>query len=151
MSTEKFSKEQELARELSKRGMSRRQMLKVGALLGLGSASMAALAACAPPAAAPAAPKAAEAPKAEAPAEKPAEPAKSIFDAGEGANGAWPKSVVADPSARSVVVRAVVRVVAERHSSAPAITRLPQTQPTLTIQTTLTIHRFHSQQLLGWA
>ena len=96
MSTKKFSHEEELARELGKRGMSRRQMLKVGALLGLGSASMAALAACAPPAAAPAAPKAADAPKAEAPA---AEPAKSIFDAGEGSDGKWPKSVVADPAA----------------------------------------------------
>ena len=96
MSTKKFSREEELARELSKRGMSRRQMLKVGALLGLGSASMAALAACAPPAVAPAAPKAADAPKAEAPA---AEPAKSIFDAGAGADGKWPKSVVADPAA----------------------------------------------------
>ena len=94
MTTGKFKKEEELARELNKRGLSRRQMLKVGAMLGLGGA----LAACAPAAPA-AAPKAAEAPKAEAPAEKPAEPVANLFDAGAGADGAWPKSAVADPAA----------------------------------------------------
>jgi multiple sugar transport system substrate-binding protein len=95
MSTKKFKKEEEFGRELSKRGYSRRQILRLGAMLGMGGA---ALAACAPPAAAP---KAAEAPAA-APTEKPAEaaPVVSLFDAAEGADAAWPKSSVADPAAK---------------------------------------------------
>ena len=88
MTTGKFKKEEELARELNKRGLSRRQMLKVGAMLGLGGA----LAACAP-----AAQKAAEAPKA---ADKPAEVVANLFDASAGADGAWPKSAVAEPAAK---------------------------------------------------
>ncbi|NJM39772.1 MAG: hypothetical protein HC853_02865 [Anaerolineae bacterium] len=85
----KLKKEEELARELSKRGYSRRQILKIGAMLGMGGASLAALSACAAPPAA--APKAADAPAA-APTEAPAEvaPSTSIFDANEAADGAGP-------------------------------------------------------------
>lgn len=99
------SHEEELARLLKQRGLTRRQVLKIGAMLGMSGASLAALSACAaPPAQAPAAPAAeapaaaTEAPAAEAPAEQPAQPAESIFDATEGADAAWPKSVIADPS-----------------------------------------------------
>src|SRR3954454_8457590 len=101
------SHEEELARELTRRGLSRREVLKVGLRLGLGATSMGALlAACggaAAPAAAPtaapapaaAAPTAAPAPAAEAPT---AAPQTSLFDASEGANGQWPQNAVADPT-----------------------------------------------------
>ena len=91
MSTKKFGNEEALAHEMKKRGYSRRQVLRLGALLGM---SGAALAACAAPPAS--APKAAEAPKAEAPAE----PVANLFDATAGADGAWPKSSVAEPAAK---------------------------------------------------
>ena len=95
MTTRKFQKEADLAREMSKRGYSRRQILKLGALLGMGGASMSVLAACAPSAA----PKAAEAPVA-APTSAAAEPVAALFDASAGADGAWPKSSVAEPAAK---------------------------------------------------
>jgi multiple sugar transport system substrate-binding protein len=105
METRKFSKEEELARELTKRGYSRRQILKIGAALGLGGTSMAVLAACAaPPVQAPAAPaapaeqKPAEAPAAAEPTTAPEQQAESIFDPAEGADCEWPKSVVPDPT-----------------------------------------------------
>jgi len=91
------SHEEELARELSKRGLTRRQILKVGAMLGMGSASMALLSACAPRAAAPAG---GAAPAAPAPTEAAPQTAQSIFDANEAADGAWPKSAVADPTSK---------------------------------------------------
>ena len=101
------SHEEELARELTRRGLSRREVLKVGLRLGLGATSMGALlAACggaAAPAAAPtaapapaaAAPTAAPAPAAEAPT---AAPQTSLFDASEGADAQWPQNAVADPT-----------------------------------------------------
>jgi len=102
------SHEEELARELTRRGLSRREVLKVGLRLGLGATSMGALlAACggaatpAAPAAAPtaapaaAAPTAAPAPAAEAPT---AAPQTSLFDASEGADAQWPQNAVADPA-----------------------------------------------------
>jgi multiple sugar transport system substrate-binding protein len=100
------SHEEELARLLKQRGLTRRQVLRVGALLGMSGASMAVLSACAaPPASVPAAPAAeapaAEAPAAEAPAaEAPAQPAQSIFDAAVGADASWPKSVISDPTSK---------------------------------------------------
>src|SRR5689334_15624604 len=98
------SHEEELARELTRRGFSRREVLKIGLRLGLGATSMGALlAACggspaapaAAPTAAPAAeaPTAAPAPAAEAPT---AAPQTSLFDASEGATGQWPQNAVAD-------------------------------------------------------
>src|SRR5215813_6210969 len=99
------SHEEELARELRRRGLSRREVLKVGLRLGLGATSMGALlAACggttapaAAPTAAPAAaaPTAAPAPAAEAPTAAPADQQGSIFDEGEGAQGPWPQVAVA--------------------------------------------------------
>src|SRR5580765_4052242 len=98
-----LSHEEELARELTRRGLSRREVLKIGLRLGLGATSMGALlAACggaATPAAAPTAapapaaeaPTAAAAPAAEAPTAAPADQQGSIFDAAEGAQGPWPQ------------------------------------------------------------
>lgn len=88
--------EDELARELKRRGLNRREILKVGARLGLSGVAMSALlAACGQ---APAQPSGgAEAPTT-APA--PAEPtAISLFDQGEG-NAGWPGSGVSDPAER---------------------------------------------------
>ncbi|MEP7187781.1 MAG: sugar ABC transporter substrate-binding protein, partial [Roseiflexaceae bacterium] len=99
------SHEEELARELTRRGMSRREVLKFGLRLGLGATSMGALlAACGgttPPAAAPGgtAPTAAAAPAPAADAPTAAPPATSLYDASEGSDAAWPKSSVADPTA----------------------------------------------------
>ena len=95
------SHEEELANELRKRGLTRRQILKIGALLGMGGASMAALSACAAPpsASAPSAQEPAAATEAP-PAEQPAQPSTSIFDAAEGADANWPKSVFSDPTAK---------------------------------------------------
>src|SRR4051795_6292019 len=96
------SHEEELARELTRRGLSRREVLKFGLRLGLGATSMGALlAACggspapaaAPGAAAPTA--AAPAPAADAPT---AAPQTALFDASEGATGQWPQNAVADPT-----------------------------------------------------
>src|SRR5215217_3791351 len=97
------SHEEELARELTRRGLSRREVLKIGLRLGLGATSLSALlTACggaAAPAAAPpptAAPAAAEAPTA-APA---ADQGGSIFDAAEGAQGPWPQVAVPEPTSK---------------------------------------------------
>ncbi|MFM7677781.1 MAG: extracellular solute-binding protein, partial [Roseiflexaceae bacterium] len=82
--------EEELAREMRRRGMSRRDVIRIGLQLGLGAASMGMLlAACGQSAST----------DAEKPAEEPAaEPAsESIFDANAGNTGAWPASAVADP------------------------------------------------------
>jgi multiple sugar transport system substrate-binding protein len=98
------SHEEELARELTRRGFSRREVLKVGLRLGLGATSLGALlSACGGAAAPAAAPTAAPAAGAAAPtaapaADAPAAPASSIYDAAEGADAAWPKSTVADPA-----------------------------------------------------
>ncbi len=104
-----FQHEKELAQELMRRGMSRREVIKMGLRLGLGATSMAALlAACggqtapagqtaAPTSAAGAAPTPAPAPTAAsgaAPQENP------LYNETEGAQGPWPKNVVADPSAK---------------------------------------------------
>jgi multiple sugar transport system substrate-binding protein len=95
------SHEEELARELLRRGMSRRQVLRVGLQLGLGATSLGALlAACGATPAQPggntAAPTAA--PAADAPTAAPAANAQtSIFDPAEGAQGTWPTSATADP------------------------------------------------------
>ncbi len=96
------SHEEELARELTRRGFSRREVLKFGLRLGLGATSMGALLAACGGASQPAAPAggaatAAPAPAAEAPTA--AAPATSLYDASEGADAAWPKSSVADPTA----------------------------------------------------
>jgi multiple sugar transport system substrate-binding protein len=97
------SHEEELARELMRRGFSRRQVIMIGLRLGLGATGMGALlAACggtpasnpAGGGAATAAPAAAAATA--APAAAPT--AVSIYDPGEGADAAWPKSAVADPT-----------------------------------------------------
>src|SRR5262249_56658132 len=105
--------EEELARELRRRGLSRREVLKVGLRLGLGATSLGALlAACGgttPPAAAPTAAPAgapAEAPTAAAPAADAATAAPaadqhaSIFDQNEGAQGPRPKPPVAEPASQ---------------------------------------------------
>lgn len=97
------SHEEELARELTRRGLSRREVLKVGLRLGLGATSLSALlAACGGTAATPAAPAAeaptaapAPAPAAEAPTAAP--PQTALFDSNEGASGPWPQNAVADP------------------------------------------------------
>ena len=93
----KFKTEEAFGRELSKRGYSRRQILRLGAMLGMGGAALAACAA--PPHAAP---KAAEAPAA-APTEKPAEaaPVASLFDAAEGADAALAQVGCGRPSRQS--------------------------------------------------
>jgi multiple sugar transport system substrate-binding protein len=92
------TREEELARELMRRGLSRREMIRVAVRLGLGASSLGALlAACGQPAsqggtaptAAPGAPTAAP--------EAPQPTAGSIFDAGEGASGPWPASTVGEP------------------------------------------------------
>lgn len=89
--------EQQLANELNKRGYNRRQFLKIGTMLGMGGASLAALSACAAPPAA--APGAAVAPAVEpTAAEAAAAPVAVLFDATEGAGGAWPKSNIAEPA-----------------------------------------------------
>jgi multiple sugar transport system substrate-binding protein len=96
--------EEELARELKQRGLSRRQILKIGALLGLSGASMAVLSACAaPPAQAPASSTSSEPAAEPTTAEQPSEPAQSaqsIFDAAEGADAAWPKSSFSEPTSK---------------------------------------------------
>lgn len=94
--------EQELARQLMKRGLTRRQVITIGLKLGLGATSMGVLLSACGGAAAPAAPSggAAAAPTA-APAAGAAAAAPtstSLYDAGEGADAAWPKSTVADPA-----------------------------------------------------
>jgi multiple sugar transport system substrate-binding protein len=99
------NREAELARELTRRGLSRRQMISVMLRLGLGMGSIGAvLAACgqAPqgttaPTAAPAAPVE---PTAAPPAAEPT--AASLFDASVG-DGNWPKSVVADPTEKVTI------------------------------------------------
>lgn len=76
--------EEELAHELIKRGMSRRDMLKVALRLGLGATGVSALlAACGQPAATPGTPA--------APAAEPTAPT-NIFDEGEGSQGPWPSA-----------------------------------------------------------
>lgn len=93
--------ENELAREMMRRGMSRRQMIRSMIRLGLGASAMGAiLAACGQAAPSATAPTAAPAEPA-APAAEPT--AASIFDAAEGANAAWPQSVVGDPSAKVTI------------------------------------------------
>jgi multiple sugar transport system substrate-binding protein len=88
--------EEELARELMKRGYTRREVLKIGMRLGLGATSLGALlAACGQAPAAPSEPAAAPT-AAPAPAAEPT--AASIFDAAVGADGPWPKSAVAEPT-----------------------------------------------------
>jgi multiple sugar transport system substrate-binding protein len=110
------SHEEELARELMRRGLSRREVLKIGLRLGLGATSLGALlaacggaaqqpanaptagAAAAPTAAAPEAPTAAAA---EAPTAAPAAGQQtSIFDPNEGAQGPWPSSAIAEPTSK---------------------------------------------------
>jgi multiple sugar transport system substrate-binding protein len=104
-----LSHEEELARELTRRGLSRREVLKFGLRLGLGVTSMGALLAACGGATTPAAPAggaataapaaggaATAAPAAEAPTAAP--PATSLYDPSEGADAAWPKSSVADPT-----------------------------------------------------
>jgi multiple sugar transport system substrate-binding protein len=99
------SHEEELARELMRRGLSRREVLKIGLRLGLGATSLGALlAACGgaaqQPAAAPtAAPAQAPAAEAPTPASAPDQQA-SIFDEAEGAQGPWPKPAVAEPTSK---------------------------------------------------
>ncbi|NBU65467.1 MAG: extracellular solute-binding protein, partial [Chloroflexia bacterium] len=80
--------EEELAQELQRRGMSRRDVLRIGLRLGLGAASMGMLlAACGK----------AE-PAKDAGGDAAAEPTKeSIFDIKAGDTGAWPKSAIAEP------------------------------------------------------
>jgi multiple sugar transport system substrate-binding protein len=96
--------EDELARELGRRGLTRRQILKIGAMLGMGGASMAALSACAAPPAPAAQQPAAQEPAVAATeppaAEQPAQQTTSIFDASEGADAQWPKSVISDPASK---------------------------------------------------
>ena len=84
--------EEELARELQRRGMSRRDVLRIGLRMGLGAASMGLLlAACGQTASEPAKDAAAD-------GEAAAEPAsESIFDIAAGDTGAWPKSAIAEP------------------------------------------------------
>src|SRR5512144_2701529 len=96
------SHEEELARELTRRGLSRREVLKVGLRLGLGASSLGALlAACGGTPQPAAAPTAAPAPAAEAPTAAPAtDQQASIFDEGEGAQGPWPKPAVAEPASK---------------------------------------------------
>src|SRR5215211_3610397 len=97
-----LSHEEELARELTRRGLSRREVLKVGLRLGLGATSMGALLAACGGATTPAAPAggaatavpaaggaATAAPAADAPTAAP--PATSLYDPSEGADAAWPK------------------------------------------------------------
>jgi multiple sugar transport system substrate-binding protein len=99
------NREQELAREMLRRGLSRRQMIATMIRLGLGAGTIGAvLAACgqqAAPAAAPTAAPAAEAPTAAPAAEAPT--SASIFDASEGADGAWPTSGVGDPASKVTI------------------------------------------------
>jgi len=101
-----YSNEEELARELVRRKLNRRQIIAIGLRLGLGATSLGALlAACgqATPAtntsatAAPA-PTAASAPTV-APA---AEPTKStsLYDPGDSADGPWPKNATGDPTSK---------------------------------------------------
>jgi multiple sugar transport system substrate-binding protein len=102
------SHEEELARELMRRGLSRREVIKIGLRLGLGATSLGALlAACggsAPePAAQATAPAAGAAPTAAPPPAEAAPTAAqqtSIFDPNEGADAAWPTSAVADPGSK---------------------------------------------------
>lgn len=86
--------EEELAYELRRRGLSRREILKAGARLGLSGAAISALlAACGQQA--PAQPGGGAA---QAPTTAPAEPtAVSLFDQAEG-NSGWPASAVGDPA-----------------------------------------------------
>ncbi|MFL5807858.1 MAG: ABC transporter substrate-binding protein [Roseiflexaceae bacterium] len=94
------SHEEELARELMRRGLSRREVIRIGLRLGLGATSLGALlAACGGAAQQPAAAPAA-APAAEAPTAAPAEQQTSIFDEGEGSQGPWPPPAVAEPGAK---------------------------------------------------
>src|SRR6266516_3530594 len=98
------SHEEELARELIRRGLSRREVLKIGLRLGLGATGLGALlAACGgaaqQPAAAPTAAPA-QAPAAEAPTAAAAQQQTSIFDENEGAQGPWPKPAVAEPTSK---------------------------------------------------
>ena len=93
------SHEEELGRELTRRGFSRREVIKIGLRLGLGATSMGALlAACGGTPAAPAGGGSAAATAAPAPAAEAPTAATSLYDPAEGANAAWPKSVVADPT-----------------------------------------------------
>jgi hypothetical protein len=80
--------EEELARELQRRGMSRRDVLRIGLRMGLGAASMGLLlAACG---------QTASEPAKDAGGEAAAEPAsESIFDITAGDTGVWPKSAIA--------------------------------------------------------
>jgi multiple sugar transport system substrate-binding protein len=87
------SNEQELARELLRRGLSRRQMIGAMLRLGLGAGTMGAvLAACGQ------APAQQGAAATTAPAAEPT--SASIFAADEGADGEWPESAVADPGSK---------------------------------------------------
>ena len=90
--------EDELAREMIRRGFTRRQILKLGLHLGLSGSSLAALlAACGQaPGGQPAASQPTAAPAA---APTPAQQA-ALFDEGEGAQGPWPTSAVADPGSQ---------------------------------------------------
>ncbi|HWQ15266.1 MAG TPA: sugar ABC transporter substrate-binding protein [Roseiflexaceae bacterium] len=98
--------ENELARELMRRGMSRREMIKTMLRLGLGASSIGAILAACGQAAQPGGQGAAatSAPAAEPTAAPAAEPtAASIFDINEGADANWPKSAVADPGSRVTI------------------------------------------------
>ncbi|MEN9933581.1 MAG: hypothetical protein RLZZ387_160 [Chloroflexota bacterium] len=100
--------ENELAREMMRRGMSRRQMIQTMLRLGLGASAMGAiLAACGQPAQQAGTGSTAAEPTA-APAAEPAAPAAeptaaSIFDASEGADAAWPTSAVAEPGSKVTI------------------------------------------------
>src|SRR5260370_37906420 len=99
------SHEEELARELMRRGLSRREVIRIGLRLGLGATSLGALlAACGgaatPPAANQPAAAPTAAPAAEAPTAAPADQQTSIFDEGEGSQGPWPPPAVAEPGAK---------------------------------------------------
>jgi multiple sugar transport system substrate-binding protein len=95
--------ENELAREMMRRGMSRRQMISTMLRLGLGASTIGAiLAACGqtPQGGSASAPTTAPADPA-APAAEPT--AASIYDAAEGANASWPSSVVGDPGSKITI------------------------------------------------
>ena len=85
--------EEELAHELRRRGMSRRDVIRIGLQLGLGAASMGMLlAACG---------KTSNKDKDDAKAEPTKEAATtSIFDPAAGDTGKWPASAIADPGAK---------------------------------------------------
>jgi multiple sugar transport system substrate-binding protein len=93
--------ENELAREMMRCGMSRRQMIGAMLRLGLGATSIGAvLAACGQAPQSGQGTAATSAPAAPTPAEP---TAASIYDASKGADANWPKSVVGDPGAKVTI------------------------------------------------